>query len=553
MGIFDCHRRKTSEVKIGGICIGGNNPIAVQSMTSTSTMDTDGSVAQIKRIADAGAELVRLTAQGVREAANLSVIKSSLRSGGYGIPLVADIHFNPNAAFEAAKHVEKVRINPGNFIDPGRTFKNISYTDDEYNAELKRLEDKLVPFLRLCDSNRTAIRIGVNHGSLSDRIMSRYGDTPEGMVESAMEFLRICKKENFNNVVISIKASNTVVTTSTVRLLCQEMAEENMDYPLHLGVTEAGNGEDGRIKSAIGIGSLLASGIGDTIRVSLSEEPENEIPVALSLLAHIDKLRTAPQIPGSHYAGFNRIYPQTRKSRKIANVGGGAPAVAIGTDTIDFNNLLEVSADDPIESIITSALENSGKILVVSTAHRNPSAKILSVFHRLVDAGVSNPLIPKISYSNLKAEELAIAASVDFGSILLSGFHDGIFIDAPGHETGGLSLSILQGCRVRFSHTEYIACPGCGRTLFDLQTTLAKVKKATSHLPELKIGVMGCIVNGPGEMADADYGYVGASAGHISLYRGKECIKKNIPEDEAIEHLVGILKNDGKWHDPITD
>lgn len=554
MGVFDYRRRESHPVKIGNTPLGGDNPVRVQSMTSTSTMDTEGSARQAAAIIDAGGEYVRLTAQGVREAANLAAIKSRLREMGYDTPLVADIHFNPKAAEEAALWVEKVRINPGNFVDPGRTFKKLEYTDEEYVRELDRIEQRLVPFIELCRKHDTAIRIGVNHGSLSDRIMSRYGDTPAGMTESAMEFLRVFRRHGFDNVVISIKASNTVVMVETVRRLVAAMDAESMHYPLHLGVTEAGNGEDGRVKSAVGIGALLHQGIGDTIRVSLSEAPEAEIPVAKTLVNRISALSGAPAIEGDYADGFDPVKPSRRNSREINGIGGSNPPAAIGVDTIDKELLREVNADLDDDSFIKAVRAAGEKIIVLHTAHPNAPAKLQSKLHLMMKSGLDNPVITRLSYpADITPEDLVIAASADAGAILLNGFHDGIEIDAPGKEVKSLSLAILQAARLRFSHTDYISCPGCGRTMFDLQRTVDTIKKATSHLPSLKIGVMGCIVNGPGEMADADYGYVGAAAGRVSLYRGKECIEKNIPESEALDRLVALIKADGRWTDPDTD
>ncbi|MDE6300545.1 MAG: (E)-4-hydroxy-3-methylbut-2-enyl-diphosphate synthase [Muribaculaceae bacterium] len=475
-------RRKTHPVHIGHVTIGGDNPVAVQSMTNTKTMDTEASVAQILSLAEAGADIVRLTAQTSDHARNLGTIREKVRQAGCEVPLVADIHFNPAAAFVAAENVEKVRINPGNFVDPGRTFVKLEFTDDEYAAELERLRQSFVPLLDLCRSRGVALRIGVNHGSLSDRIMSRYGDTPAGMVESAMEFLRVCMSENFTDVVISIKASNVVVMTETVRLLCDAMAAEGMDFPLHLGVTEAGDGEDGRIKSAVGIGSLLADGIGDTIRVSLSEAPENEIPVARRILRHIELL-------------------SKEEAQGVVDITEGRDA-------------------EPVP--LVTGFEN-------------------------VPEGLSSI---RVTYpADLTADEVQIAASIDLGSRLLERPYGSVEIVAPSltaEECRKLALDILQATRRRISKTEYIACPGCGRTLFDLHTTLSRVKESTAQLKGLKIGVMGCIVNGPGEMADADYGYVGAGPGRVSIYRGKECVYKNIPTDEALPMLLKLIANDGR-------
>ena len=477
----------TWPVRVGSLLIGSDYPIRLQSMTNTSTLDTDASVAQVSQLHDAGADIVSLTAQGVAHARNLGVIRRDLRRRGIDTPLVADIHFNPAAAFAAAEEVEKVRINPGNFVDPGRTFKKLEYTDDEYAAELQRLRDKFAHFLAICRSKAVAIRIGVNHGSLSDRIMSRYGDTPKGMVESAMEFLRVCVDEEFRDVVISIKASNVVVMTQTVRLLVQTMDSEDMHFPLHLGVTEAGDGEDARVKSAVGIGSLLADGIGDTIRVSLSEDPVNEIPVARALVEYVAERA-----------------PQVLRCEDLTPAG------------------------DPA--------------IVAVNPHDDGSAAPLATLH------VSYP-------DTMPADRVVIAASVDLGGALLRGEGRAILITAQSmtpQQRRDLALSILQATRRRISKTEYIACPSCGRTLFDLPDVLKKVKQATAHLTGLKIGVMGCIVNGPGEMADADYGYVGGAVGKVSLYKGKQCLVQNIPADQAIPRLIDIIKEHGDWSDPMS-
>lgn len=454
-------RRKSHEIQVGNIRLGGDNPIRVQSMTNTSTMDTEASVAQILRIAEAGGELVRLTTQGTREAENMDVISKAVRQAGCSVPLVADVHFNPNVADVAAHYCEKVRINPGNYVDAARQFKQLEYTDEQYAQELQKIEDRLLPFLNICREHGTAVRIGVNHGSLSDRIMSRYGDTPAGIVESCLEFLRICVRHDFMNVVISIKASNTVVMVESMRLLVQEMKMEGMTFPLHLGVTEAGEGEDGRIKSAVGIGALLTEGIGDTIRVSLSEAPEKEIPVARQLVDMI---------------------PECTVLREEA-------LNSIQDDTVTL--CLKAGS---IEELQLKAAMAVGAIFIDKKAHKL--------------------------------------------NILAEGFDEGLLRD--------LSDSILQAARIKFVKTEYISCPGCGRTLYDLEGTIHRIKAATSHLKGLKIAIMGCIVNGPGEMADADYGYVGAARGKVSLYKAKECIEKNIPEEEAVERLLKFIEEDLK-------
>lgn len=545
MSEFSYHRRPTLEVRVGNTAIGGNNPVRIQSMASTSTMDTEASVAQARRIVDAGAELVRFTAQGVREAANLGEIRRRLRECGCDVPLVADIHFNPRAAFAAAEQVEKVRINPGNFVDPGRTFRKIEYTDEEYAAELRRLEEALVPFLETCRANDTAIRLGVNHGSLSDRIMSRYGDTPAGMVESAMEFLRVCRSHGFDRVVISIKASNVVVMVETVTRLVEAMEAEEMHYPLHLGVTEAGDGEDGRIKSAVGIGALLREGIGDTIRVSLSEEPEAELPVARKIMDYIDLMATAAPVVAPRDGRFRLGKGMRRISREIGAVGGSRVPVVPAVDGI--TGLKEIDAEAVIAGKIDIAPDD---IILLSASGEVPGMTLEAAMNILVAEGIDNPVILRGVYNGPDADTVRLRASIDLGALLLKGFADGIEIVSDAltpDEASRLALAILQSARLRISHTEYIACPGCGRTLFDLQQTLARVKEATSHLKGLKIGVMGCIVNGPGEMADADYGYVGAGVGKISLYKGKECVEKNIPAEEAVSHLVELIKKCGDW------
>ena len=562
MTSFTYRRRDSWPVAVAGVAIGGQNPVRVQSMASTSTMDTEGSVDQARRIIDAGAELLRFTAQGVREAANLGEIRQRLRAEGLTTPLVADIHFNPRAAFEAARHVEKVRINPGNFVDPGRTFKKIEFTDEEYAAELQRIEDALVPFLDLCRENSTAIRIGVNHGSLSDRIMSRYGDTPAGMVESAMEFLRVCMRHGFRDVVISIKASNVGVMVETMRRLVAAMDAEDMHFPLHLGVTEAGDGEDGRIKSAVGIGTLLAEGIGDTIRVSLSEPPECEIPVARAIVDIVGEFEKATPLDAELSEGYDPVAPRRRMSAPIAGLGSDSMPAVIGADSAaeyDDDCRPDLFLDSPqvkFRRIKASQLLDSKPdfapedVILLSSDSANPVAEMRAAFHALVRAGVTNPVVLAVSYDDMSADEATLRAAIHCGAVMMAGFGDGLLIEGNAltpARAARVAFAILQSCRLRFSHTEFISCPGCGRTLFDLQSTLADVKRATSHLKGLKIGVMGCIVNGPGEMADADYGYVGAGAGRISLYRGKECVEKNIPAHEAVEHLVELIKADGNW------
>ncbi len=495
-------RRPTREVKVGTLGIGGENPIRIQSMTNTVTTDVEASARQAKAIADAGGELVRLTTQGVREAAALGPIRERLTELGCSVPLSADVHFNPNAAFEAASTADKVRINPGNFVDAARTFRVLEFSDEEYAGELMRIRKALVPFLEKCRANSVAVRLGVNHGSLSDRIMSRYGDTPAGMVESVMEFLRIAREIDFNDIIISIKASNTVVMTDTVRLLADTMDKEGMDFPLHLGVTEAGDAEDGRIKSALGIGALLLEGLGDTIRVSLSEPPENEIPVARELVEYTGRsLRCAVEEGRPFPVEFTLLeYP------------AGLPEDRFGAWHTDME-------EDP------DVAEIQGK------------------------EGVKKQGVIMLRYDDADLDLLRIHASADAGFLLLNGYGKGLRIEAPAFSRevlGQLELDILQAARLRTSKTEYISCPSCGRTLFDLQATLKEVKEATASLVGLKIGVMGCIVNGPGEMADADYGYVGAGPGRVSLYRGKELVLKNIPTSEALPALMELIEADGR-------
>ncbi|MDE6454107.1 MAG: (E)-4-hydroxy-3-methylbut-2-enyl-diphosphate synthase [Muribaculaceae bacterium] len=536
MNRIDYRRRATTTVRVGNINIGGDNPVRLQSMTNTPTLDTAASVEQCVRLAEAGAEIVRLTAQGVAHARNLGEIRRELRARGVQTPLVADIHFNSAAAFAAAEEVEKVRINPGNFVDPGRVFKHLEYTDEEYAAELQRLRDKLVPLLELCRERHTALRIGVNHGSLSDRIMSRYGDTPAGMVESAMEFLRVCRDIDFTDVVISIKASNVRVMTETVRRLVAAMDAEHMHFPLHLGVTEAGNELEGRIKSAVGIGSLLVDGIGDTIRVSLSEDPVAEIPVARAIRDYIDRIAAAEPTGAVPAEGFDPFCPSRRVSEAVGTIGGNNTPVAM---EVDFS--------------ATESLPEGVAVVQASDGAANPIADIRAQMHAMMSRADRRPAIILRRYpAGMPASQVTVEAAIEFGALLLDGFADGIAIDAPSlsaDERAELSLGILQATRLRFTRTEYIACPGCGRTLFDLQRTLAEIKQATSHLTGLKIGVMGCIVNGPGEMADADYGYVGAAAGNVSLYRNKECVLKNIPAQEALPRLIQLIKDNGDWRD----
>lgn len=562
MNDFNYRRRHSSTVQIGNVPLGGDNPIRIQSMTSTSTLDTDASVAQCRRIFDAGADYVRLTAQGVREAHNIGEIRAALHAAGYTKPLVADIHFNPKAAFEAAATTDKVRINPGNFVDAARTFKKLEYTDEEYAAELEKIRRAVVPFIAICREHHTAVRLGVNHGSLSDRIMSRYGDTPAGMVESAMEYLRIFREENFNDVAISIKASNTVIMVETVRRLVAEMDREDMHYPLHLGVTEAGDGEDGRIKSAVGIGTLLAEGIGDTVRVSLSEEPELEIPVARKLVDYITAREGHAPISGCFAKAYNRIAPERRPTNAVGSIGGqNVPVVATALSPVDVA-AIATKPDFFLSDVNWKAVDASAKaegfsdddVLLLTSHHANPVGEIEAFIHRLWDNGCKAPVVVRMSYDDANEEDVQVKAGADFGALLLNGLVDGIVLDAPNlpnnADAVAYSFGILQAARRRTTKTEYISCPSCGRTLYDLQHAVKEIKAATSHLKGLKIGIMGCIVNGPGEMADADYGYVGAAVGKVSLYKGKECVERNVPQDVALTHLIDLIKANGDWTEP---
>lgn len=534
MSRYNYIRRKSHAVKVGNSYIGGENPVLLQSMANTDTNDVEGSARQALRIADAGGELVRFTTQGVREAKALGEIRKRMRELGCEVPVSADVHFNPNAATAAASTADKVRINPGNFVDAARTFRKLEFTDEEYAAELKRIKGALVPFLQLCRENGTAVRLGVNHGSLSDRIMSRYGDTPAGMVESVMEYLEVCREENFDDVVISIKASNTSVMVETVKLLVKRMEEKGMTYPLHLGVTEAGDAEDGRIKSAVGIGALMSEGIGDTIRVSLSEPPENEIPVAALLRDYVSRRAAHPVIaePEKVVGGCPRNFSEKIRGFEDRMVSMHADKPGEEYDIVDASG-----------EILTPDTDNA---LIITSKHINAPAEIMSYIDRFAWEGNRNPFIVKLEYDDTDLDSLRIKAGADFGYLLLNGYASGIEVSDPNFDDDTLAeleLGILQAARLRMSKTEYIACPSCGRTLFDLQKTLKEVKEATKDLKGLKIGVMGCIVNGPGEMADADYGYVGAGPGRVSIYRGKELIKKNIPAEEALPALIELIKH----------
>ena len=547
-------------------------------MADVSTMDTDASVAQALRMARAGAEYIRFTAQGEREARNLGVIRKRLNELGCHTPLVADIHFNPKAADVAAEFVEKVRINPGNYVDGVRTF-HTDYTDEDYAEGVRKIRERFVPFLRLCRAHGTAIRIGVNHGSLSDRIMSRFGDTPEGMTESCMEFLRLCREEGFDNVVISIKASNTVVMVRTVRLLVRTMDREGMHYPLHLGVTEAGNDEDGRIKSAVGIGALLMDGIGDTIRVSLSEPPEAEIPVARELIDHINRTRATEYAPmPADFVGTETDY--FRRTRMVADIGGGRQPVVLAEyangeepdeafrpdylrhlpngkfistkdkrHTASAPHFVELSANELTDAHLEALNADEAAVLILRSVHPDSVNETRAAILRLRTALCQAPVILRRDYHEPELDRLRIAASADLGVLLIDGIADGLLLTQNGRstpDTDRLAFGILQATRRRMSRTEYISCPGCGRTLYDLHQTISRIKAATGHLRGVKIGIMGCIVNGPGEMADADYGYVGAGPGRVSLYRGKECVLRNIPESEAVDRLLELIASDRK-------
>jgi len=614
--------------------MGGENPIRIQSMTTVDTMDTMGSVEQSIRMIEAGCEYVRITAPSMKEAKNLELIRRELRMRGYSTPIVADIHFTPNAAELAARIVEKVRINPGNYADKKR-FESIDYTEDTYQAELDRIRDKFVPLIRICKEYGTAMRIGTNHGSLSDRIMSRYGDSPMGMVESALEFLRICEDESFYNIVLSMKSSNPQVMVQAYRLLVQKMDEENFKpYPLHLGVTEAGDGEDGRIKSSVGIGTLLEDGLGDTIRVSLTEEPEAEVPVAYQLVKRYENRSGHEQITSIEHYPITPFEYNRRTSRQVLNIGGAhhvprviadfslkdkvtqASLFALGyrySVALDKWNLTDMACDfvflgdTPLDFDIPGTLgliynyktwigrkdqanayplirasdyiggiELSDKVnfiyacladmdaplieklkndetavLFIDTYNNHGMPEQRRLFVLLMESGCDVPVIVGRAYRNLSLEQLQLHAATDFGGLLVDGLGDGIFIAAeecgPDNKINETAFNILQATRTRISKTEYISCPSCGRTLFDLQETTGKIRSRTSHLKGIKIGIMGCIVNGPGEMADADYGYVGSGPGRITLYKGKEVVRKNVPSDDAVDALINLIRDNGDW------
>ena len=614
-------RLATREIRVGDLYIGAQNPIRIQSMTTTDTMDTISTIAQSIRLIESGCELVRITAPSLKEAENLKMIRKGIRDSGYQTPIVADIHFTPSAAELAARLVEKVRINPGNYADRKR-FKNINYTDDSYQSELDRIRTKFSPLVNICKEYGTAMRIGTNHGSLSDRIMSRYGDTPLGMVESAMEFIRIAEEMNYFDIILSMKASNTRVMVQAYRLLVKKMQQENMNYPLHLGVTEAGEAEDGRIKSSVGIGTLLQDGIGDTIRVSLTEEPEAEIPVCKVLVDGL-KNKTSTKIIKTHNIPYDPFFYSRRNTMNIANMGVDNVPVVFGDlsklKSISYNDLNSFGyiyskskdkwhiSDQAIDYLYIGSLKiefeipgtlcivqdyevleekdkhyplfksnSMGKInkdtlsfimidsqndilqdfsifpnsvLILKTDNEQRLASIRRFFIKCINENFLNPIIVKNSYNKIEESKLLMDASTDFGGLLIDGFGDGLWIDSDHNKSfiNEISFGILQASRSRISKTEYISCPSCGRTLFDLQETTSKIRSKLDHLKGLKIGVMGCIVNGPGEMADADYGYVGVGKGKISLYKGQEVVKTNIPEISALDALIDLIKINGDW------
>ncbi|WP_224995014.1 (E)-4-hydroxy-3-methylbut-2-enyl-diphosphate synthase [Cesiribacter sp. SM1] len=639
-------RRLSREVYIGDLPMGGLNPIRVQSMTTIDTMDTRGSVEQTIRMVEAGCEYVRITAPSLKEAQNLGEIRKELRRRGYTVPLIADIHFTPNAAELAARLVEKVRINPGNYVDK-KKFDIVEYTDAEYGLELERIREKFIPLIKICKEHGTAMRIGTNHGSLSDRIMSRYGDTPLGMVESALEFLRICEEFNYYDIVLSMKASNTQVMVQAYRLLVQKLEEEGLQpYPLHLGVTEAGEGEDGRIKSAVGIGTLLEDGLGDTVRVSLTEEPEAEAPVAAALINRYNNRSGHRAIEPVQQIPIDPFSYHRRETRQAGNIGGGqvprviadlsalgsiemkdlksighfylpeldkwkmndlgADYVYSGNQAIPFMlpnglreilnfevwqkqsdqktcyplfsatqflqgehvghpelNFVRLNAAETTEKLLARLREDKTAVILLETDNEHAMAALRRFFFKLIEAGVDAPVIVHRTYRGLSSDELQLYAATDVGGLLIDGLGDGIILSlvkgteyAPGEKQqeiktlNSLSFGILQAARTRMTKTEYISCPSCGRTLFDLQETTAMIRKRTDHLKGVKIGIMGCIVNGPGEMADADYGYVGSGKGKITLYRGQEVVKRNVPSEKAVDELIGLIREDGRWLEP---
>lgn len=588
---YNFNRRPTHVVRIGNFEMGGINPVRIQSMANTNTNDIENSVKQCLRIVSAGADLVRFTTQGIKEVESLKLIHQALRSQGCQVPLAADVHFNANVADLAAKHVEKVRINPGNYVSGIKSDLTTDYTDEEYTLEYEKIRARFIPFLDICKTHNTAIRIGVNHGSLSERMLNRWGNTAEGMVESCMEFLRICIEVDFHRVVISMKASNTVMMIQAVRLLAERMESEDIHFPLHLGVTEAGDGEDGRIKSAVGIGALLAEGTGDTIRVSLSEEPEAEIPVAKLLRDYIAQRENHPMIVLKSDNPVSLKPFTRRKTYAVRNIGGENIPVVISKPvnhpTLKADYILNgetiansegeifkihipenlTRSDETVSFLrmnysqltpeIISHLKSSKKtVILLETSHINPVGEQRAFIHTLIAEGCETPVIAAGRYGENDLEDLQIKSAADLGVIFVDFLADGIFLDNEGTASNedvlSVSFGILQAARVRVSKTEFISCPGCGRTLFELQSVIARIKAKTSHLTGLKIGIMGCIVNGPGEMADADYGYVGAARGKVSLYKKHECIEKNVPAEEAVEKLIDLIKANGDWKEPET-
>ena len=629
-------RWQTREVLIGNVGVGGKNPIRIQSMTTTDTMDTKGTVQECIRMINAGCELIRITTPSKKEAENLRNIKKLLLKKGYDIPLIADVHYTPNAAELAARIVEKVRVNPGNYADK-KKFQKIAYTDIDYNKELERIKIKFLPLVEICKEYNTVIRIGTNHGSLSDRILSRYGDTPEGMVESAMEFVRICNNANHHELILSMKSSNPKVMIQAYRLLTHQMMKEGMNYPLHLGVTEAGDGIDGRIKSAIGIGSLLEDGLGDTIRVSLTEPPENEIPVAKQILNHFKNRENKHKIPSVKKSHFSPFSYKKRPTHAIFNIGGDnfpivlvdfslkkkitlasffglgykySPSfdkwnitdqacdyIFLGDNDIDFEipgtvgliynynkwkniqkgnpflkmdeymsatslsskiNFIYTSFYDLNQSCISKLKKDKTAVLIIKTYNNNALAEHRRIFIKLLSHNLKTPVIISRCFSkNISKDQLQISSSIDIGGLFCDGLGDGVFISNESSTRipflNKISFGILQATRTRISKTEYISCPSCGRTLFDLQETTEKIRSATSHLKGLKIGIMGCIVNGPGEMADADYGYVGSGIGKVTLYKGQTVVKRNIPTVNALSELINLIKEHGDWKPRIPD
>ncbi|MFL2983263.1 MAG: (E)-4-hydroxy-3-methylbut-2-enyl-diphosphate synthase [Candidatus Neomarinimicrobiota bacterium] len=624
--LIDRQRWDTRTVMVGDIGIGGDSPIRVQSMTTTNTMDTEGTIEQSIRMIEAGCEIVRITAPSIKEAKNLKNIRDGLRLKGYFAPIVADIHFTPNAAIIAASIVEKVRINPGNYADRKR-FETYQYTDSSYQDELHRIRDRFLPLIKICKENGTAMRIGANHGSLSDRILSRHGDTPKGMVESAMEFLRIADDESYHNIILSMKSSNTQVMVQAYRLLVNKMNDEGMNYPLHLGVTEAGEGEDGRIKSAVGIGTLLEDGLGDTIRVSLTEEPEKEIPVANMLINRYDRdVNTKYKIKIFGTSPYDPFFYERRLSKEILNVGSKQPPrvignlsnlksiryqdmgqfgylysldqdkwhiaemaidfLYIGSSSLDFQvpgtlgiiqdssnyngksgyyplyeskNISQIDPDKisflkckDSEDIYSNIKYLRNCIIILETSQKIGFHNQRRFFIELINQQITNPVLIKRQYEGISKKQLLIDSAVEFGGLQIDGMGDGIWLHSDQEISfmNEVAFGILQACRTRISKTEYISCPSCGRTLFNLQKTTAKIRERTDHLKGIKIGVMGCIVNGPGEMADADYGYVGTGPGLISLYKGQKVVEKNLPVGKAVEGLVALIKSNGDWIEP---